>query len=98
MPLLVIVVAEERPGRDCQECNPGNDRDEHLREDRADRRTDQDARALDDRGRDDDTRDDRAPWIARGEGEGEQLALVAELGEEDGAERNRHGAEELCHR
>ena len=41
---------------------------------------------------------DRPPRVARGEGEDKELALVAELGDEDGAEGEGDGAEELGHR
>ena len=47
---------------------------------------------------DDESDDDREGRVARREGEDEQLALVAELGDEDRAGRDGHGGEELGQR
>ena len=100
MPVLVgrIVVAEKRPRCDREEGDAGDDLDDSLGQHGTDGHTDRHAHALDQRRSENDARDDRAPRIAGREGEDEELALVAELGDEDGAEGDRRRAKEFCHR
>ena len=64
-------------------CRPGDDGDERLGQRRAQRGP---------------HGDQRQRRMARGEGEDQELALVAELGDEDGAEGQRGGADEGHHR
>ena len=91
---VLVLSARSGPGRDDQEGQPAHDRHQLRRQHGADGGPDHDADALDDGGGEHEAQHHRPPWVARGEGEDQELALVTELGDEDGAGRDGDGAEE----
>ncbi len=89
--LLTEVIAADRPGREGKEGEPGHDVDDVRRQSQRERRAQEDRHRVDDQGRDRD-RDQHHPGrVAGGEGEGHQLALVAQLGEQHDAEAEPEG-------